>query len=327
MKCLVTGGAGFIGSHLCEELLLRGDIVTVLDDLSTGSIDNILSLYQFSSFRFVKGSILDTTLLSTLMEGCDEVYHLASVVGVKLILNEPVHGIKVNSIGTELVFDCAEKFGCKVLFTSSSEVYGKGSIGNYHESASRIYGSADKLRWAYATAKAMSEFSAIARYKENNFPVVIARLFNTVGPRQSPEYGMVLPRLIRQALRGEPLTVYGSGKQTRSFIWVSDVVTALIDLLRNETTIGQIYNVGGTEEVTITHCANQVITATASESVIQYHDYEDVYPDGFEEVLHRCPDITKIAKAIGFRPTHSLDEIITGIIAIEPSALKRRYGS
>ena len=251
MKSLVTGGAGFIGSHLCEALLRNGNEVIALDDLSTGSLDNLAQSFHYKSFEFIKGSILDPDQLRNTMRGCDEVYHLASVVGVSLILSHPSHGILVNTIGTENVFDCAQSEGCKVLFTSSSEVYGKDSTSQLSETSSRTYGPPDKLRWSYASSKSMSEFSAIARHQEFGLRVVITRLFNTVGPRQSGAYGMVLPRFISQSLQNKPVTVFGTGEQSRCFTWVGDVIEALIALQRDESSIGEIYNIGSDCEISI----------------------------------------------------------------------------
>jgi UDP-glucose 4-epimerase len=313
MICLVTGGAGFIGSHLCEALLDRGDSVLAFDDLSSGTLDNILPFYEHPNFRFIQGSILDKSTLSKAMEGCDEVYHLASVVGVEFVLRKPAHGISVNLVGTENVFDLATEHRCKVLFTSSSEVYGKDHTGKCSEDDSRTYGPPNKLRWTYASAKAMSEYSATARAKEHGLHIVVARLFNTVGPRQSGEYGMVLPRFIQQALAGTPLTVFGTGAQKRCFIWVGDAVQAIIALLRSEFIGGNIFNIGSEEAVSIAECARRIIRIAKSPSTISYVPYEAAYPDGFEEVMHRCPDISKLQRAIGFKPSLSFDEIIERI--------------
>lgn len=313
MKCLVTGGAGFIGSHLCEKLLHGGDEVIAFDDLSTGKIDNIVHLLDHPHFHFIKGSILDINVLKHVMKTVHEVYHLASVVGVSLVLEKPVHGVRVNLTGTENVLDIATEYGCKLLITSSSEVYGRNTAGIFHEDDPRLYGPPSMTRWSYASAKSMSEFSALARVKEHKLHVVIARLFNTVGPRQSSEYGMVLPRFITMAHTGMPLTVYGSGKQARCFVWVGDVVKALVALLRNDHTAGEIYNIGSTESITIEECARKVIHITGSPSLVTFVPYETAYPEGFEEIMCRVPNISKVEQAIGFAPSYSLDQIITKI--------------
>lgn len=310
---MVTGGAGFIGSHLSEALVARGDSVVIFDDLSTGSLDNILPLLERERAEFVQASILDREMLERSMNGCDEVYHLASVVGVMLVLQRPSHGIAVNTLGTEYVFDAAEAVGARVLFASSSEVYGTACTSVLTEDDSRLYGSPDKLRWSYASSKAMSEFSAQARYHEREASIVTVRLFNTVGPRQSEEYGMVLPRFVRQALDGSPITIFGDGTQKRCFSWVGDVVDAMMALRAGDAHDGGIYNLGSDEEVSIAELASLVIAQTGSDSPIQHIPYEQAYPLGYEEIYKRVPDLGRIHQAIGYTPSRRLPEIIASV--------------
>jgi UDP-glucose 4-epimerase len=315
MKCLVTGGAGFIGSHLCDALIRNGDNVIVFDDLSTGSLDNILPLFKHKNFEFVNGSILDPRALGKAMRGCEKVYHLASVVGVSLVLTEPLRALQVNAIGTEYVFECAQECRCRVLFASSSEVYGKYNSGKLREDFQHSFGPPDKLRWSYACAKAFSEYSAIARHYEHDFRVIVTRLFNTVGAGQSAAYGMVLPTMVEQALLNKPITVFGNGTQTRTFTWVGDAVRAMIALMENGSSIGEIYNIGSNEEISINELAAMVKKITSSDSPIIHIDYDDAYPPGFDEIERRVPDIGKIEKAIHFQPTMRLDAIVESVIA------------
>jgi UDP-glucose 4-epimerase len=316
MKALVTGGAGFIGSHLSELLLDSGAEVYALDDLSTGSEHNISHLAERREFHLVVDSVLSPSVVSELVHRCDVVYHLAAVVGVRLIVERPGHTLLTNVQGTENVLEYATRFGKRVLVASSSEVYGDHpEESSLEEDARRIYGPTTARRWAYADTKAIDEFLALARHAEDGLPCVIARLFNTVGPRQSGQYGNVIPRFVDAALAGAPLEVHGDGTQTRCFCHVSDTVRALRGLLEEPSTVGQIYNVGSTERVRIVDLAQRVLDATESTSQIDLVPYEDVYPGGVqEEMFHREPSIAKIEAAIGWRPTIDLDGIIAGVV-------------
>ncbi len=318
MNCLVTGGAGFIGSHLAEALLAQGHRVVCLDDLSTGSLANIYSLRQNRNFSFFKGSILNPYLLDHIFsQQIDEVYHLAAVVGVQLILSHPTKTIEVNAFGSENIFDACERYGCRIIYSSSSEVYGGGSNRLLEESSPRLYGASNKLRWTYAITKNMSEQSALARFQERHFPVTIARLFNTIGPRQSSAHGMVVPTFIKQACSGAPIVVYGNGEQRRCFSWVGDVCKALIDLARSPHTLGEIYNIGTTEEISIKTLAGIVKERASSLSPIQFTSYEQAYNNNFEEIFYRKPSLEKIRAAIGYVPTLTLTEMIDEILTSE----------
>jgi UDP-glucose 4-epimerase len=316
MKALVTGGAGFIGSHLSELLLDSGAEVYALDDLSTGSEHNISHLAERREFHLVVDSVLSPSVVSELVHRCDVVYHLAAVVGVRLIVERPGHTLLTNVQGTENVLEYATRFGKRVLVASSSEVYGDHpEESSLEEDARRIYGPTTARRWAYADTKAIDEFLALARHAEDGLPCVIARLFNTVGPRQSGQYGNVIPRFVDAALAGGPLEVHGDGTQTRCFCHVSDTVRALRGLLEEPLTAGQIYNVGSTERIRIVELAQRVLEATESTSQIDLVPYEDVYPGGVhEEMFHREPSIAKIEAAIGWRPTIDLDGIIAAVV-------------
>lgn len=316
MKVLVTGGAGFIGSYLCERLLDSGSEVWALDDLSTGSETNVAALADRSGFHLVVDSVLSPSVVSEVVHRCDVVYHLAAAVGVRLIVERPGHTLLTNVQGTENVLEYASRFGKRVLIASSSEVYGDHpEESSLEENARRIYGPTTARRWAYADTKAIDEFLALARHDEDGLPCVIARLFNTVGPRQSGQYGNVIPRFVEAALAGRPLEVHGDGTQTRCFSHVSDTVRALQGLVDEASTAGEIYNVGSTERVRIVDLAERVLEATGSSSKIELVPYEDVYPGGVqEEMFHREPSIAKIEAAIGWRPTRSLDEILQDVI-------------
>ena len=315
-SALVTGGAGFIGSHLCELLLDSGSEVFALDDLSTGSERNILHLTDRSGFHLVVDSVLSPSVVSELVHRCDVVYHLAAVVGVRLIVEQPGHTLLTNVQGTENVLEYCSRFGKRVLVASSSEVYGDHpEESSLEEDARRIYGPTTARRWAYADTKAIDEFLALARHDEQGLPCIIARLFNTVGPRQSGQYGNVVPRFVEAALAGRPLEVHGDGTQTRCFCHVSDTVRALHLLMRDSSTTGQIYNVGSTERVRIGELADRVKRATGSSSEIVFVPYEEVFDRGIEEeMFHRAPSIEKIAAAVGWRPTVDLDGIVADVI-------------
>jgi UDP-glucose 4-epimerase len=314
VKALITGGAGFIGSHLAERLLNDGDEVAVIDDLSTGSIDNITHLKSDKRFSYVIDSVTNEPLLAELIDQSDVVFHLAAAVGVKLIVEQPVHTIETNVHGTEVVLKHANKKKKLVFIASTSEVYGKSADVPFREGAELVLGATVKHRWAYACSKLIDEFLALAYWKERKLPVVIVRLFNTVGPRQTGQYGMVLPTFVRQALAGQPLTVFGDGKQSRSFTYVGDVVDALVKLSHEPRAIGEVFNIGNTGEVTIRDLAARVKELTGSDSTIQYIPYDDAYEAGFEDMPRRVPDISKICGLIGYRPKLELDEIIRTVI-------------
>lgn len=314
MKALITGGAGFIGSHLTEELLHKGHRATVLDNLSTGSLKNIANLEKISGFELVIGSILDKDLVDKLMEKCDIVFHLAAAVGVELIVKEPLESLTTNIKGSEIVLEMACRYHKKVLITSTSEIYGKNINGPLKEDDDRILGSPLKTRWSYSTAKAVDEMLAYVYWKKKGVPSIIVRLFNTVGPRQTGAYGMVIPRFISQALNKAPITVYGTGKQSRCFIHVKDVVQAIIKLAHEPGAVGEVFNIGSQEEVSIEKLAKEIIALTASKSKIVYIPYEKAYEAGFEDMQRRKPDTAKINKLIGFKPTYTLTEIIKDIV-------------
>jgi UDP-glucose 4-epimerase len=316
-KALVTGGAGFIGSHLAQLLLDSGLDVYALDDLSTGSEANVAHLVDRPDFHLVVDSVLSPSVVSELVHRCDVVYHLAAVVGVRLIVEKPGHTLLTNVQGTENVLEYCSRFDKRVLVASSSEVYGDHpEESSLAEDARRIYGPTTARRWAYADTKAIDEFLALARHDEQGLPCVIARLFNTVGPRQSGQYGNVIPRFVEAALAGRPLEVHGDGSQTRCFCHVSDVVRALQGLMDEPATTGQVFNVGSTERVRIVELAERVIAATGSSSEVVFVPYEQVFEHGAdEEMHHRAPSIAKIEAAIGWRPTSDLDAILADVIS------------
>jgi UDP-glucose 4-epimerase len=321
-KALVTGGAGFIGSHLCGLLLADGWEVYALDDLSTGATANVEHLRPDPAFHLVVDSVLTRSVVNELVYKCDVVYHLAAAVGVRLIVERPVHTLVTNVEGTEVVLEHCDRFGKRVLVASTSEVYGDHREPTpLAEDARRIYGPTTARRWAYADSKAMDEFLALAYHQERGLDCVIARLFNTVGPRQSGEYGMVVPRFVRRALVGEPLEIYGDGSQTRCFCHVDDTILALTRLMDADGLAGDILNVGATESISIGALAERVIAMTGSSSDVVHIDYGDVYGRGIDDMLHRVPAIGKIDAAVGWRPERNLDRILTDVIAYERAAL------
>lgn len=314
MRVLITGGAGFIGSHLSEAFLERGDEVYVLDDLSTGSIDNISHLKDRPKFHYTIDTVTNEPLLAELIDRCDVVVHLAAAVGVKLIVERPVHTIETNVHGTEVVLKHANKKKKLVLIASTSEVYGKSTEVPFSEGQDLVLGPTVKHRWAYACSKLIDEFLALAYWKERKLPVIIVRLFNTVGPRQTGQYGMVIPTFVQQALAGQPITVFGDGRQSRSFTYVGDVVKALLALINEPRAVGQVFNIGNGEEITINDLAAKVKTMTGSSSKIVRIPYDQAYEAGFEDMPRRVPDISKIKALVGYEPTVELDKILTRVI-------------
>ncbi|MBW2579409.1 MAG: GDP-mannose 4,6-dehydratase [Deltaproteobacteria bacterium] len=318
MKILITGGAGFIGSHLVDRLLENGEEVYVIDDLSSGSLKNVEHLQDDPKFHLVVDTVLHEGVMNELVFKCEHIYHMAAVVGVKQIMNRPVETLETNVKGTEMVLRLANRHKKKVLIASTSEVYGKVMDGDncclLTENTDRLMGSTSKRRWAYACSKALDEFLALAYFEEKKLPVVVARLFNTVGPRQTGQYGMVVPNFVQKALIGKPIVVHGDGSQSRTFIHISDAVDALIGLMAEPSALGQVVNVGSTEEVTIKELALMVKEMAGSESDIEYISYEKAYGPGFEDMKRRCPDISKITELLGFQPKVSLRGIIQSVI-------------
>jgi nucleoside-diphosphate-sugar epimerase len=314
VRFLITGGAGFIGSHLADELLERGDQVHVLDDLSTGSIDNLRHLKGKPGFEYTIDSAANAPIVAELVDSADVVFHLAAAVGVQLIVESPVRTIETNVHCTEVVLAQASKKKKPVFIASSSEVYGKSADLPYREDGDLTLGATTKGRWSYACSKAIDEFLAIAHWKERKLPTVIGRLFNTVGPRQTGRYGMVIPNFVTQALADRPLTVYGDGTQRRCFCHVADVVRALADLMRREDVYGEVFNIGSDSEIEIRQLAERVVDMTGSPSEITLVPYDVAYEKGFEDMQRRRPDTTKIYERIGWRPTRSLDEILADVI-------------
>ena len=315
MKALVTGGAGFIGSHLCEFLLSEGWQVRVVDDLSTGRYENIGHLESNSSFDLVIDSVLNRSLMEDMVESVDAVFHLASAVGVRLVVEQPVKTIETIVQGTDVVLTHARRYRKKVLITSTSEVYGKGSKVPFAEGDDTVQGATTTRRWAYAAAKALDEFLAFAHWYETRLPVVCVRLFNTVGPRQTGQYGMVIPRFVEQALKGEAITVYGDGEQTRSFCHVSDVAPALERMIQCADAFGKVVNIGNAQEISINRLAERVKELSGSDCRIAHIPYEQAYVEGFEDMRRRVPDISLAKQLIGFEPKYSLDDILKSVIA------------
>jgi UDP-glucose 4-epimerase len=326
MKVLITGGAGFIGSHLAEYLLSQGHFVFVIDDLSTGSIENILHLKRDSRFHYTIDSVLNVPVAAELVDQCDIVFHLAAAVGVKLIVESPVRTIETNVRGTEVILELANKKKKKVVIFSTSEVYGKGNKIPFAEDADLVLGPTNKGRWSYACSKAIDEFLALAYWKEQRLPVLVVRLFNTVGPRQTGRYGMVLPNFVRQALEGRPLTVYGDGTQSRCFCHVSDVVGALSQLSSVESALGGVFNVGSNEEITILELAHRVKDCLKSDSPIEMIPYEEAYAVGFEDMSRRVPDLSKLHNLTGYRPTKTIDDIIESVVEYQRAVLAASGG-
>jgi UDP-glucose 4-epimerase len=314
VRALITGGAGFIGSHLSDALLGQGHQVLVLDNLSTGSIENITHLKGRDGFEYFIDSVENEPLLAELIDRSDVVFHFAAAVGVKLIVEQPVHTIENNVHGTEVVLKHANKKKKLVVVASTSEVYGKSNDVPFREDSDLVMGPTPKHRWAYACSKAIDEFLALAYWKERKLPVIIVRFFNTVGPRQTGQYGMVIPNFVRQALAGEPITVFGDGKQSRSFTHVTDVVNALLKLVVEPRAVGQVINIGNTEEVSIEKLAERVREKAGSKSSIKYIPYDQAYESGFEDMPRRVPDLTRVRGLIGYEPKHTLDDILTQVI-------------
>ncbi|QEH33857.1 Bifunctional polymyxin resistance protein ArnA [Aquisphaera giovannonii] len=314
MRVLITGGAGFIGSHLAEAYLGRGDEVFVLDDLSTGSIDNITHLRGRKGFHYSIESVHHAPTVAELVDQCDAVFHLAAAVGVRLIVESPVRTIETNVHGTEVVLAAANKKKKKVLIASTSEVYGLSADVPFREDGNLVLGPTTKGRWSYACSKAIDEFLALAYWRERKLPTIIVRLFNTVGPRQTGQYGMVVPTFVKQALTGRPLTIFGDGRQSRCFTHVRDVVGALVGLMDHPGAVGEVFNIGSSEEVTIQALAERVKERTGSNSPILHVPYEQAYGEGFEDMPRRVPDVGKVAGLIGYRPSRSLDAILDDVI-------------
>jgi UDP-glucose 4-epimerase len=314
MRVLVTGGAGFIGSHLSERLLSLGHSVVVIDDLSTGSFENIIGCRDHSAYTFHHDSIFNRKLMTKLVSDCDVIFHLAAAVGVKKIVEFPVQTIETNVAGSEIVLSLASAQKRRVILASTSEVYGKSTKFPFSETDDIVLGPTTNARWGYACSKAIDEFLALAYARETKLPVTVVRLFNTVGPRQTGRYGMVVPSFVKQALSGSPVTVYGDGEQRRCFGHVFDVVDGLISILNNAATNSEIFNLGNTEEVSITELAKRIIEATGSDSKIVYVPYSKAYGPGFEDMYRRIPDLTKAREWLGFSPKRSLDEIISDVV-------------
>jgi len=314
MRVLITGGAGFVGSHLAEALLERGDTVLVLDNLSTGSIDNITHLKGRAKFEYFVDTVENEPLLAELIDRSDVVFHFAAAVGVKLIVEQPVHTIETNVHGTEVVLKFANKKKKLVVIASTSEVYGKSEDVPFREDSDLVMGPTTKHRWAYACSKAIDEFLALAYWKERKLPVIVVRFFNTVGPRQTGQYGMVIPNFVQQALAGRPITVFGDGRQSRSFTHVADVVGALVKLVSEPKAIGQVINLGNTQEVTIQALAERVRELSGSTSPIKLVPYDEAYESGFEDMPRRVPDLSKAEAMIGYKTRFTLDDILTQVI-------------
>ncbi len=317
MHHLITGGAGFVGSHLCEELIRRGEHVHALDDLSTGAMENIAHLREHPAFGYTIDSAANESMVAELVDQADVVYHLAAAVGVELIVESPVRTIETNVHCTEVVLSQAGKKRKPVFIASTSEVYGKGDALPFNEKGDLVLGPTTTGRWAYACSKAIDEFLAVAYWKERGLPTVIGRLFNTVGPRQTGRYGMVIPSFVSQALAGRALTVYGDGEQRRCFCHVGDVVAAIADLMAREDTFGEVVNIGSTEEISIGDLARRVRDAAGSSSEITLVPYDEAYEEGFEDMHRRIPDIGKIDRILGWQPTRDLDAILADVIAFQ----------
>jgi UDP-glucose 4-epimerase len=314
MKGLITGGAGFIGSHIAERLLRDGHKAEVIDNLSTGSLKNIEGFRKHPDFSFTEGDIRDAKLMESLTKRCDAVFHLAAAVGVNLIAEDPVHTIETNIGGTEVVLEAANKFGKKTLIASSSEVYGKNEIVPFREDDDIVLGSTRMSRWSYACSKAVDEFLGLAFHQQYKLDVVIGRFFNTIGPRQTGQYGMVVPRFVQRALRNEPVLIYGTGQQRRCFCYVEDLIDAVTGLMNCEEAAGKVYNIGSIEEITIESLADKIIEMTNSKSKKEFMSYEKAYGRPIEDMMRRVPNLERIKKMTGWRPKTSLDEALRAII-------------
>jgi UDP-glucose 4-epimerase len=314
MKALITGGAGFIGSHLADRLLAAGHDVIALDNLSTGNMRNLAGVKTNPKIRFVNDDVRNQQTMTILVEQCDVIYHLAAAVGVQLIVDKPVHTIETNIHGSEVVLQIANKFRKPVLIASTSEVYGKSENVPFREDDDTVFGATRFSRWSYACSKAIDEFLALAYHQEYGLPAVVVRFFNTIGPRQTGQYGMVIPRFVESAIRNEPIKIYGTGKQSRCFGYVGDVVDAVIKLMANPEAPGRVYNIGSTEEITIDALADKIIKLTGSKSVKKYLTYEEAYGRSFDDMLRRIPCLDRIQKIIGYQPRTHLDEILRQVI-------------
>jgi len=324
LRVLITGGAGFIGSHLCDAYLQRGDEVFVIDDLSTGSIENIRHLKDNPRFHYTIENVQNQPVTAELVDQCDVIFHLAAAVGVKLIVESPVRTIETNVHGTEVVLSLANKKKKKVLIASTSEVYGLSTKVPFREDGNLVMGATTKGRWSYACSKAIDEFLAFAYWREKKLPTIIVRLFNTVGPRQTGQYGMVIPTFVKQALSGRPITVFGDGQQSRCFCYVGDVIGALMKLMDDENAVGEVFNVGSNHEITIMDLARKVKELTNSESEIAYVPYDEAYEEGFEDMPRRIPDISKVNALVGFRPEMTLEGILKSVIDFHSGRLAAR---
>ena len=314
MRILITGGAGFIGSHLSDAYLQRGDEVFIIDDLSTGSIENIRHLKDHPHFHYTIESVNNQPVTAELVDQCDVIFHLAAAVGVKLIVESPVRTIETNVHGTEVVLSLANKKKKRVLIASTSEVYGLSAEVPFREDGNLVMGATTKGRWSYACSKAIDEFLALAYWREKKLPTIVVRLFNTVGPRQTGQYGMVIPTFVKQALSGRPITVFGDGKQSRCFGYVGDVVGALMKLMDDESAVGEVFNIGSNQEISIIDLARKVKELTNSESEIVLVPYDEAYEEGFEDMPRRIPDISKVKAQVGFQPEMSLEGILQTVI-------------
>jgi UDP-glucose 4-epimerase len=314
LRVLITGGAGFIGSHLSDAYLQRGDEVFIIDDLSTGSFENIRHLKDHPRFHYTIENVANQPVTAELVDQCDVIFHLAAAVGVKLIVESPVRTIETNVHGTEVVLSLANKKKKKVLIASTSEVYGLSAQVPFKEDGNLVMGATTKGRWSYACSKAIDEFLALAYWREKKLPTVVVRLFNTVGPRQTGQYGMVIPTFVKQALAGRPITVYGDGKQSRCFCYVGDVVGALMKLMDDEAAVGQVFNVGSNQEISIIDLAKKVKVLAKSDSEIVLVPYDEAYEEGFEDMPRRVPDTSKINRQVGFKPERDLEGILLSVI-------------
>ena len=326
MRVLITGGAGFIGSHLSDAYLGRGDEVFIVDDLSTGSFSNIQHLKDHPRFHYEIDSVHNRPVTAELVDQCDVIFHLAAAVGVKLIVESPVRTIETNVHGTEVVLSLASKKKKKVLVASTSEVYGLSTEIPFREDGNLVMGATTKGRWSYACSKAIDEFLALAYWREKKLPTVIVRLFNTVGPRQTGQYGMVIPTFVKQALSGRPITVFGSGEQSRCFCYVGDVIGALMKLMDDESAVGEVFNVGSNQEITILDLARKVKELTNSKSEITFVPYDEAYEEGFEDMPRRIPDISKVNGRVGFQPEKSLDGILDSVIEFHSEQMSVGHG-